>query len=322
MKAIIIGLLCSATLLASYAARSEEQYPHRPVKLVVPYGAGGAPDVLARILAKALGEKYGQQFYVVDEPGAGGVLGASDVAKAEPDGYTLLFSSEAPLVIDPLLYKDIPYEPLKDLAPITQLVRTAFYVNTCPTLPISSVSELAAYGRNHPLTYASSGYGTTMQFAGEMLKKELHFDMTHVPYRTVPAAMNDVMSCQIDVGFGAFNSAYPLVKAGKMKALAVSSTSRRPETPDVPTLRELGLQDLEQIESSFSLLAPAKTPPAVIGLLHDEFVAIMNTDAMQKDVYGRGMTPMTSTPQQFTAWIVDGTARYRRIIHDANIVVK
>ncbi|HEY7245944.1 MAG TPA: tripartite tricarboxylate transporter substrate binding protein [Xanthobacteraceae bacterium] len=322
MTTVLISLLCSAILMLSYTARSEPQYPSRPVKLVVPYGAGGAPDVLARILAKALGDKYGQQFYVVDEPGAGGVLGANGVVKAEPDGYTLLFSSEAPLVIDPLLYKDIPYEPLKDLAPITQLVRTAFYVNTCPTLPVSSIDELAGYGRGHLLTYASSGYGTTMQFAGEMLKKELHFDMTHVPYRTVPAAMSDIMSCQIDVGFGAFNSAYPLVKAGKLKALAVSSTSRRPETPNVPTLRELGLQDLEQIESSFSLLGPAKTPRAIINLLHDEFVTVMNTDEIQKDVYSRGMTPMTSTPEEFTTWIVDGTERYRKIIQAANIVIK
>jgi tripartite-type tricarboxylate transporter receptor subunit TctC len=321
MKRIIIAMFFGLLLLTMPSARAD-QYPNRPVRLIVPYGAGGAIDVLARLLAQALGNKYGQTFYVVDVPGAGGVIGAMEAANATPDGYTLFFSSEAPLVINPLLYKDLKYDPIKDFAPITQLVRTAFYIVMCPKLPVKTVSELAEYGRNHKLSYASAGFGTTMHLAGEMLKTQLKFNMTHVPYRLVPTAMSDIIACHVDIGFGAFNSAYPLIKDGKLKALAVSTTKRRPETPDVPTLREIGLQNLEQIESSFSLLAPAKTPQPIITLLHDEFVKIITNPAIEKDVDSRGMTVMTSTPDQFSAWIKEGIERYKKIIQEGNIAIK
>src|SRR5215469_11602883 len=227
----VLFVILMLSLCAAARSSAEEHYPNRTVKFVVPYLAGGAPDVLARVLAEELSNRLGQQFIVEDQGGMGGSLGAANVAKSAPDGYTLLFSSEAPLVINPQIYHSLGYDPVADFAPITLLVRTAFYVITCPTLPVSSIQELASYGRTHHLTYASTGFGTTMNLAGEMLKRKLAFEMTHIPYKGVPPSMTDIMACNVDVGFGAYNSALPLIKSGKVKALAISTTTRAPATP-------------------------------------------------------------------------------------------
>src|SRR5579862_9876503 len=188
--------------LSIAGARAEAAYPNRTVKFVVPFLAGGAPDVLARILAQDLSVRFGQQFIVENQGGMGGSLGATTVAKSPPDGYTLFFASEAPLVINPLIYPSLAYDTVRDFEPVTTLVRTAFYVITSPTLPVSSIKELADYGRTHHLTYASTGFGTTMNLAGEVLKRDLKFDMTHVPYKGVPPSMTDIMAGTVDVGFG------------------------------------------------------------------------------------------------------------------------
>ena len=189
-------------------------------------------------------------------------------------------------MINPHVYKTLGYDPVADFAPITQLVRTAFYVVVCPTLPVKTLAELAQYGRQHNLSDASTGFGTTMNLAGEMMKKALHFEMTHVPYKGVPPAMADIMACNVDVGFGAYNSAFPLIKSDKLSALAVSTESRLPETPDVPTLRESGLQNLSR-SNHLSAFYPAR-PRNIIELLHREVVEFMNRDAMKKDLRSRG----------------------------------
>lgn len=323
MSRLLLAILSCIVLSLSCGAFADPQYPTKPVRFIVPYGAGGAPDVLARIIAKELSMRLGEQFIVENQGGAGGNIGAAYVAKSAPDGYTLLFSSEAPLVINPHVYKTLGYDPVADFAPITQLVRTAFYVVVCPTLPVKTLAELAQYGRQHNLSYASTGFGTTMNLAGEMMKKALHFEMTHVPYKGVPPAMADIMACNVDVGFGAYSSAFPLIKSDKLSALAVSTETRLPETPDVPTLRESGLQNLEQVESSFSLLTPARTPRYIIELLHREVVELMNTDAMKKDLRSRGMTLITNKrPEEFAAWIAEYLKRYEVIVSDAKVVAQ
>jgi tripartite-type tricarboxylate transporter receptor subunit TctC len=316
------AILFNCALCISLGAAAQSPYPNKPVKFVVPYLAGGAPDVLARTLAQELSTRLGEQFIVENRAGAGGNIGAAYVAKAPADGYTLFFASEAPLAINPHIYKSPGFDPIKDFAPITQLVSTAYYVIVCPKLPVATLKELAAYARQKPLTYASTGYGTTMNLAGELLKLGMGFDMAHVPYKGVPPAMVDIMACAVDVGFSAYGSGLPFIKGGKVKALAISTAMRMPETPDVPTLRELGLANMEQVESSFSVLAPAGTPKPIIDLLHSEIVKVMKTKAMQDNVRNRGMTVMINeTPAEFAAWIVETSRRYKKIVTDAKISV-
>ena len=320
LRAFVSVLL---TCLFAAGAHSDPSYPNRTVKVVVPYGPGGAVDVLARMVAQELSTRLGQQFIVENQGGMGGSLGTGNVAKASPDGYTLLFGSEAPLVINPHIYPSLSYDPVSDFAPITILVRTAYYVVVCPKLPISSLKELVEHGRKQHLSYASAGFGTTMNLAGEMLKRDMKFDMTHVPYKSVSASYTDVVGCNVDVVFGAYNSAIPLIKAGKVKALAVSTESRAPATPEVPTLREAGLADMEQIESSFNVMAPAKTPRPIIDRLHKEIVTIMNSAEMKKQLDARGMILMTSeTPEAFAAWIEATSKRYKDIVTSTNIRIQ
>jgi tripartite-type tricarboxylate transporter receptor subunit TctC len=312
--------LLLAVAFASISSAAHSEYPERTVKFVVPYGAGGAPDVLARHLAHELSTRLGQQFIVENRTGAGGNIGTASVAKAPADGYTLLFASEAPLAINPHVYKDPGFDPIKDFAPITALVKTAYYIIVCPNLPVSSMQDLASYGRTNNVTYASTGYGTTMNLAGELLKRALKFDMTHVPYRTVPASLGDVAACNVHVGFSAYGSGLPLIAGGKVKPLAVSSETRMNATPDVPTLRELGLGDLEQVESSFSVLAPAGTAPAIVNRLFTEITSIMKTKEMREVVEKRGMTLMLSeSPADFAEWIVKANKRYKEIVALANV---
>ena len=322
-RAILWFLLNAAALCWPAAALAQAPYPARPVKFVVPFLAGGGPDVVARMLAQELSTRFGQQFIVENRAGSGGSIGAAYVAKAAPDGYTIFFATEAPLVTNPHLYKSLGYDTLKDFAPITNLVKTAFYVIVCPRLPVSSLSELAALARKQRVTYASTGHGTTMNLAGEMLKKGMGFDMTHIPYKGVPPAMADIMSCTVDVGFGAFGSALPLIKGGKVKAIAISTPARVPETPDVPTLRESGFANMEQIESSFSLLAPTGTPQPVIDLLFAESTRIMKTRSMHDRMTERGITIMLSeSPAEFAAWIAAASRRYKILIDETKIVVE
>ena len=323
MNRLAFSILSGLFACIPVTAFAQTDYPNRTVRMLVPFGAGGAPDVLARLLAQQLSVRFNQQFVVENMGGAAGGLGAAHVAKATPDGYTLLFTSEAPLVTNPHIYKKLNYDPVGDFAPITQLVRTSFYVVACPKLPVTSLADLAEYGRKNHMSYASSGFGTTMNLSGELLKQRLKFDMTHVPYKGVPPAMADIVACNVDVGFAAFNTGYPLIASSKLKGLAVSTESRRPETPNIPTLRELGLQEMEEVESSYNLLGPAKVPTTIIRLLHAEVAKIMNTDAMKKEIQGRGMLLKTnSSPEEFASWLTEATKRYKKIIADAKIIVE
>ena len=322
MKRVLSAICFGFAACMALGASAQAQYPHKPVRFIVPYGAGGAPDVLARMIAEELSKTFGEQFIVENRGGAGGNIGAAAAAKAAPDGYTLLFASEAPLAINPHIYKSPGFDPIKDFAPITMLVKTAYYVVVCPKLPVNSLKDLAAYARQKPLSYASTGYGTTMNLAGELLKQGMNFDMAHVPYKGVPPAMTDIMACAVDVGFGAHGTALPLIKSGRVKGLAVSSETRMPETPEIPTLRELGFANMEQVESSFSVLAPAGTPQAIIDVLHAEILKVMRSKKMQDAVKARGMTVLLSEkPADFAAWIVEASKRYKKIVTDAKITV-
>jgi tripartite-type tricarboxylate transporter receptor subunit TctC len=316
MKRLFIAVLCLAGFTL-FGASAQSAYPSRLVTIVVAAGPGGILDFVARIIAQKMGEHYNQQVIVENRGGAGGGIGTGYVAKATADGYTLLFAAEAPLVINPHLYKTLSYKPFADLAPITQVGFQSFYVVVCPTLPANKLSDLVALSKQKQLTYASIGFGTTMHLSGELLAKGLKIDMTHVPYHGVAPAIADVISCNVDVEFVAIGTAVPLIKAGKVKPIAVSTPIRWPQTPDVPTLRESGFQEMEQVESSFSLLAPAKTPRPVIDQLQAEVARIMKKEG--STLVARGMRMIVSTPDEFAAWLVEADQHYKKIIAEAHI---
>jgi tripartite-type tricarboxylate transporter receptor subunit TctC len=316
MKRFVTAILTFLTA-TTWAALAQGDFPNRLVTIVVAAGPGGVLDVVARIIAQKMGSHFNQQVIVENRGGAGGGLGAGYVAKAPPDGYTLLFSAEAPLVINPYLYKTLSYDPLTELAPVTQVGFQSYYVVACPGLNVSKLSDLVTLSRQKPLSYASIGFGTTMHLSGELLTKGLKVGMTHVPYRGVAPAIADIISCNIDVEFIAIGTALPLIKEGKVKPLAVSTPSRWPDTPDVPTLRESGFQEMEQVESSFSLLAPAKTPRPIVNLLQTEVARIMKDEGPA--LTSRGMRMIVSTPDEFAAWLKAASGNYRTIITDAKI---
>jgi tripartite-type tricarboxylate transporter receptor subunit TctC len=317
MTRATVAILSALSMLVAWGASAQSDYPSRLVTIVVAAGPGGVLDIAARTIAQRLSARFNQQVIVENKGGAGGGLGTGHVAKAAPDGYTLLFAAEAPLVINPYLYKTLTYDPLTELAPITQVGFQSYYVVVCPKLPVTKLSDLVALSREKPLSYASIGHGTTMHLSGELLMKGLKVGMTHVPYRGVAPAIADIISCNIDIEFIAIGTALPLIKEGKVKPIAVSTPARWPETPEVPTLRESGFQEMEQVESSFSMLAPAKTPRPIIDTLHAEVSRAMNEEAQK--FTSRGMRMVLSRPDEFGTWLAAASQSYKNIIADAKI---
>lgn len=306
-------------LSASPHLHAQDQYPSKPVRFVVPFLPGGAPDVVARVLAQELSARLGQQFLVENRTGAGGNVATDFVAKSAADGYTLLVGSDAPLVINPHVYRSIPYDTFRDLTPVILAGQSAFFVVACPKFEANSMSELLTLARKQRISFASSGYGTNMHLSGEALKQRANVPFTHIPYKGAPPAMADVMSCNVDVGFGAYGTVLPHIKAGKMKALAISSQSRDPELPNVPTLTEAGYPELAKLEAYYGFLAPAKTPPAIVELLNREMQAILRTKNIADGFRARGITVIGGSAADFGARLAADNVRYAAIVKQADI---
>jgi tripartite-type tricarboxylate transporter receptor subunit TctC len=316
MRYLFAAIAIAFTLPAS----AQADYPSRPVRFVVPYAPGGGPDVTARLLAAELAKRLGQPFVVENRTGAGGSLATDYVAKASADGYTILAPSEAPLVINPHVFKSVGYDALKDFAPVILTVKSAFYVVACPKLEASTVGELVALAKRKPVSYASSGAGTNMHLAGETLNQRAGIAMTHIPYKGALPAMGDVMNCNVQIGFGAYGTVLPMIKAGKLKALAISTEKRSPDTPQVPTLAEGGLSEVAaSLEAYYGLFAPAKTPGAVVARLNAEVAEVLKMPAMVEALNARGLLVLSGTPAEAGARIAADYARYARVVKAGNI---
>lgn len=317
MHGAISFALFSLALFISSGSAAQAQYPIKPVKVVVPFQPGG-------LLAQELSNRLGQQFVVDNRVGAGGSIALAYVAKSPVDGYTLLVTPQSPLTIGPHVVKSREFDVIKDFAPISILGRSAFYVIVCPKIPLTTLSDLAAYARRQPLTYPSSGYGSETHIAGAMLNQRLGINMTHVPYKGVPLMMADLISCAVDFGFGAYGTVLPFIKAGKLKAIAVSSANREPETPEVPTLKELGFDYLDIVLLPwYGVLAPANTPRFIIGKLHAETVEILKMDSIRERLRGRGITGMSSeAPKDFSALISVDFNRLKKIVREGKIAAE
>ena len=304
------------------AADADKDYPSKLTRIVVQYSPGGAPDFVARTLAAKLSESLGQQFIVENRAGASGNLATDFVAKSEPDGYTLLLASDGPIVINPSLFATLPFDPVRDLSPVTLASSTAFFLLVAPGVPANSVQELIAIAKANPgkLNFASSGNGSQHHLAGELFNKLAGIRLIHVPYKGFGAAVPDLISGKVEVMFGGVPPAIGFIKSGKLKALVVTSAKRYAGLPQVPTVMESGLPALE-IYAWHGLMAPARTPRAVIDKLHSEVTKVLRSKDVTERFAAQGLDIIAAGPQEFAARIGTDARMWAQIIKDSGAKV-
>jgi tripartite-type tricarboxylate transporter receptor subunit TctC len=318
---VIVAALLTTGLFSQQAALA--QYPTKPVHIVVPYPAGGAVDAFARVLTQQLSEMWGQQVVVDNRPGASTMIGAEQVAKSPPDGYTLLLTAELTLVIVPHLYEKIPYDPLRDFAPVVALVSATQALVANPSLPVKTVKDLVALAKAKPgqLTFGSFGNGSTGHLNMEVLQAMTGARFNHIPYNGAGPAMNDVIGGHIDFMLAALSIVKGNVQAGKLRMIGVGSNHRSSEFPDVPTISESGAPGFEA-KSWFGLVAPAGTPPDVIKKINQDVTKVISDRAFaEKFLAAQGLEPITGTPEQFAALVRAETVRWGKVVKDADIKV-
>jgi len=320
LRLLGIGLATSLTLAAapSYA----DTYPSKPIRLIVPFPASGATDLLARAIAQKVGQNLGQQIVVDNRPGAGGAIGSDMAAKAAPDGYTILIATTSTHSIGPFINTHLPYNTETDFTPIGQ-VATATNVLVVPNqLPVKNVKELIDYAKKHPgeLNYASSGNGTVVHLTAEAFKAQAGVFITHIPYRGTALAVPDLISNKVQVLFDSIVSGMPHVKDGKLKALAVTSLKRSPLAPDLPTASESGLPGFES-DTWFGIYGPKGLPPEVVSRLNAEFNKAIQSQDVKDRLAKLGAEPIGGTPAQFAAMVKKDSARWGKLIKDRKIQV-
>ncbi len=312
------ALIVLAGVAGAYNACAQK-YPEKNVRIVVPFTPGGGTDVFARILAQRMSEVYNQQFIVDNRPGAGSTIGTEFVARAPADGYTLLMTS-ASFSFTPGLYPRLRYDSLKDFSPVSQVVRVPHVITVLPTLPVKDVQGLVRLAREQPgqVLYASAGPGSAMHLAGALFGVVTKTQMSHVPYKGGPQTATAVMSGEATVAFNTPETIMGLLRAKRLRALAVSTRERAPALPDVPTAIEAGFKDYEAI-GWFGMLAPANTPGAIVVQLSAEVAKAMALPAIRERAMQDGATPVGNTPPQFDRFVRDEIAKWTRIIRDAGI---
>jgi len=312
-----LALLASVVLAGTALAQA---WPSRPVRLVVPFPPGGSTDILGRSIAQKLQEALGQPFVVENKPGAGGSIGATEVARAAPDGYTLLMGHIGTLAINPSLYPDLAYDPAKSFAPVALIARVPNVLVVNPAVPARDVQQLIALARAKPgaLRYASGGNGSAAHIAMEYFKLRTHTDIGHIPYRGTSPAVADVMGGQVEIIMTGVPAVLQQVKAGKLRALAVSSRTAVASLPDVPTIAASGLPDFEAIQW-YGIVAPARTPAAVIVRLNAEIGRALQTPELKARLDAEGAEAAPGTPDAFGALIVSEIARWKPVIEQSRM---
>jgi tripartite-type tricarboxylate transporter receptor subunit TctC len=313
----------AALLLAANAALgsalAQSKYPDHPVKIIAPFAAGGPSDIVGRILADKLSQSLKQRFYVEDHAGAGGNIGMTMVARAAPDGYTILVASSS-FLVNPSLYANSPYDPFKDFAPVTLAVDSPNGLFVHPSVPAKTVKELIALMKADPGKYpiANSGLGTTPMLASELFKLSFKLDVTTVPYNGGAPVIQAVVGDQTPTGFATLPPAYPQLKAGTLRALAVTSAKRAAAIPDVPTMAEAGVEGQES-DTMQGIFVPAGTPPEIVALLNREIVKALALPDVQAKCREIGFDVVADTPQEFSAYIKKEIDRWHKVIVDAKI---
>lgn len=317
----IAALLLLATATAASAA---DPYPTKPVRLLVGFPPGGAVDVTARTLAAPLGERLAQQVVVDNRGGAHGNIAAETVARATPDGHTLLLGTISILAINPALYKNIPFDSLRDFAPITTLVGVSNIVVAHPSLGVGTMNELIALARAKPgfITFATSGTGSPGHLAGELLKTLANINMLHVPYKGGGPAMSDLLGGQVNTMFATVSTAVPHIKSGKLRALAVTSGRRAAVLPEVPTIAEATPYRGYEANNWYGMVAPAHTPQRVIDRLNRELHAVLGRGEVRERLLGQGLEAMPSTPAEFSTYLKREIGKWAKVVKDANARVE
>jgi tripartite-type tricarboxylate transporter receptor subunit TctC len=311
-------LLALAGVVAASGARAGD-YPSRPVKVIVPFGAGGPTDVFVREIAVDLEQSLRQPFVIENRPGAGTTIGTDYVAKAAPDGYTLLMASSTQTVNE-TLYKDKPYQLLRDLVPIAPLEENDLVLVVNPSVPAKALAELLALARAKPgtINFGSSGPGSNYHMAAELLKNLTGIDIVHVPYKGSTGMRTDILSGQIQMLFDSVPTMAPMVKSGMVRALGTSGTARSPLLPDVPTIAEAGVPGF-QFSQWVGFMAPKDTPAPVIGLLNKTITAILSRPDVNQAWEKQGATPMVMTQPEFAAFMAAQVAKWAKVINDNHI---
>ncbi|HKA45304.1 MAG TPA: tripartite tricarboxylate transporter substrate binding protein [Burkholderiales bacterium] len=312
---ILAATVLAALPCAPPASAAEDAYPARPVRIVAPFPPGSGVDIIARIIGQALTEVWKQSFIVENRSGAGGTIGSDIVAKAPPDGYTLLLGNVSTLTIAPNLYRKLPYDPVRDFAPITVITVMNSVLVVHPSLPARSLKEFVALAKAKPrsLNYGSAGSGTTTHLGAELFKSMAGVDLVHVPYKGSGAALTDLLAGQVQAVFGTIATVLPQVKAGKLRALGVTSLKRTDLLPDVPSINEALLPGFEVMVWQ-GIVAPARTPDSVIARLHSEIVKSLRAPAMKEQLTSQGLEGVGNSPKEFGDYIRSEYAKWGKVV--------
>lgn len=322
MKKQWFGLLAAISLSAfSPMSASAENYPEKPIRMIVPFPAGGFVDGLARPMMPLMSEQLGQQIIIENKGGAGGTIGTSDAARAEPDGYTFLmvFDSHA---VNPHIYSKLPYDSQNDLAPVSRLVQNPLVLLAHPSVPANSVDELIELAKQAPgkISYATVGPGSSNHLTAELFAKEAGVQLTHIPYRGGGPAQTDLLGGHVDIMFLSSALAIPHVKSGKLNALAVTSAARNPALPDTPTLQESGFKDFD-VQSWIGLLAPAGTPAPILERWGNESAKVLNTPEMQERFTQQGLQVVADSPESFGTFLQAEGDRWGSLIKELDVQI-
>jgi tripartite-type tricarboxylate transporter receptor subunit TctC len=323
MRYALRYLFATAVLLCATATVSAQNYPTRPVRMMVPFPAGGGSDTMGRIIGGKLSERLGQQFVVENRPGAAGSIGAEIAARAPADGYMILLGSTSELVQYPNVNPKVPYDPLRDFAPIGLIGTIPMVLVVHPSLPVRNVKELIALAKGRPgeINFGSAGQGATTHLAVELFILLANIKLTHVPYKGSPQAVSDLVAGNVQLGIPTMPAALPFIKSGRVKVLGVTTAKRASNLPDVPTLNEAGVKGYEAALWT-GLLAPAGTPQPIINRLNGEIAKIVELKDVKEALARQGAEAQTSTPQEFAAFLKSEYAKWARVVKESGIRIQ
>ena len=320
MKTTIRWFAAAVLSVAAVGAAQAQSYPNKPVRLIVPYPAGGTTDIIARVAAQQLSERLKQPFVVENKAGANGAIGSVEVARAPADGYTLLMGTASTHGINSAVYKSLPYDAVKDFAPVTIVASTPNIIAVHPSVPAKNLQELLALAKAQPgkLNYGSTSLGGSPHMSAELLKMMAGVDMVHVPYKGAAPMLTDLMGGQVQVGFDNLPSTINFVRSGKVRAIAVTTPQRWPGAPEIPTVAESGLPGYE-VSGWFGLLAPAGTPPAVLATIQQALAEAVKQPDINKQMLELGAQPVANTPDAFAKLVQADVAKWRDVVKTTGV---
>jgi len=312
------ALIASITLAG--AAHAQGGYPNRAVRVVVPFPAGGGADIFARLIGRKLGDSLGQQFVIDNRAGASGIIGCEQVAKAPPDGYTLVLGTTGTHSTNPAVFRKLPYDSLKDFAPVSLVAESPFVLLVHPSLPVKNVRELIALAKREPgkLTYGSAGIGSSSHLGFALFNLMAGIDTVHVPYKGLPPATADTIAGNLTMTWDSITASSPFIRSNRVRALGIGSAKRSALLPDLPTISEAGLPGYE-LGSWYGIFAPANTPNEIVRQLHGEIVKGLTGSGVKDQFAALGAEPVGSTPEAFTAVVQRDLAKWAKVARDANV---